>query len=582
MTRDGADQKGMLRAAWRHKGFRYLFTSFVVSGAGDMIFTIALVAYVFEQTQSAGWVGLAATVRIVPFAAFGSVGGVIAGRYDRRRLMIALDVTRAVVMGCMALAASLDAAALVLIALAFCSNTASTPYSPAVAATTPEVVPEDDLGPANALNALGGQLIFLVGPAIGAALFAILSASAAFLVNCTTFVVSAIVVSRLRSSGDRAASAAAAPRDGTDGSPGGDAAAPAEGTPSSSWVEEWRQGLTSTVRTPGVSVLTGLLLAVLLAYGFETVLYTLVTVERLGLGPEAAGYLFGATGVGGLLLAPLSGRFAVSERPGLLLTISGVMLGVPLALLSVVSSLPVAIALLFVEGVGMITFEVVFATLLQRLAKAGDLARISGFQDSASATAMVVGTVLAPLLVSLVSLEVALVAGGGLLILVATLLGPRLVAVGETTVARSRDLRPRVERLGGLGLFDGVSVAALERLATSVTVEEVASGSIVLREGDPPDDVFVVIDGVLHVEAATALQPIPDLAPGDWFGEIGLVHQVPRTATVSAGSAATLWRLPGAAFLDAVTAPAGVNGPLQQGIGLRLSRTHSGHIGTTS
>lgn len=587
MTREAKDRRGALRAGWRHQGFRYLFTSYVVSGIGDLVYTIALVAYVYDQTRSAAWVGAAATIRIVPFAVFGSVGGVVAGRFDRRRLMITLDVIRAIVMAGMALAASLEAPAGLLIVLAFVSNTTSTPYGPAVAATTPEVVPEDDLGAANALNALGGQLNFLIGPAIGAALFALTSASVAFLVNGLTFAVSAVVVSRLRPdhahtpsttpSADNAKPAVEA------SNPEAAGIEPEEGSAArESWSDAWREGLRSTRHTPGVAVLTVLLLAVLLAYGFEIVLYPLVAVDRLDLGPEAAGYLFGATGMGGLLMAPVSGRLASTARPGLLLAVSAVLMGAPLAMLSLVSSLPVAIALLFVEGLGMIILEVVFATLLQRLAKAADLARITGFQDSALATAMVAGTLLAPLLVSTVSLEAALVVGGGLLVAAAVLLGPRIIAVGDATTARARELRPRIEGLDALGLFDGVGPAAMERLAALVTVEEVPAGNVVLSEGDPPDDIYVVRDGTLTVTASTATGPIPDLVPGDWFGEIGLIHQVPRTATITVQTPATLWRLPGDAFLDAVAAPGGATGPLQQGMGLRLSRTHPSLAGTTS
>ena len=93
-------------------------------------------------------------------------------------------------------------------------------------------------------------------------------------------------------------------------------------------------------------------------------------------------------------------------------------------------------------------------------------------------------------------------------------------------------------------------------------------------EGEPSDDLYVVLDGTLVVTASDAITAIPDLGPDDWFGEIGLLRQSGRTATVTAYTDVTLWRIPGADFAEAV-AGAGTSNTMHSTMGLRLARTPS-------
>src|SRR5436190_14706638 len=128
MSGDEQERKGLLRSAWRHRQFRFLLTSYAISGAGDFIYIVALVAYVYDRTGSAGWVGAAAIVRVIPYIIFGTLGGSVAARFDRRRVMIISDLMRVGVMMAMAVAAAGDAPAALLIGLAFLNSTATTPW----------------------------------------------------------------------------------------------------------------------------------------------------------------------------------------------------------------------------------------------------------------------------------------------------------------------------------------------------------------------------------------------------------------------------------------------------------------------
>ncbi|MFN8016703.1 MAG: MFS transporter [Acidimicrobiales bacterium] len=567
---DGAARAGALRTAWRHHSFRYLLASYAVSAAGDFICTVALVAYVLDRTGSATWVAALAIMRILPFALFGSLGGVLAGRVDRRRLMVVLDLVRAGAMVAMAGVVVVDGPVVLLLVLMFASNAAATPYRAAVAALTPDLVGEDDLAAANASEAVVNQVGMFAGPALGAAIYAVSSAEVALLVNGLTFAASAGLVARavLRRA-PATSETAGSPPSGAPAEPGEPGEPPADAA--SSWLDDLRAGWAVTRATPGVVVIFGLFMATMLAWGFEMVLYPLVAVD-LGMGAEGVGYLTAAVGIGGVAFAPLSGRFAANPRPGMLLAASGVLLGAPMVALAVVSARGVALAVLLLEGVGNILLEVVAVTTLQRLVRGDDSARVFGTLDSATGLATLAGVVVAPLVAQHVDLSWGLVLGGAPVVLVAVAGWSRLVHVGQAARDQVADLQPIAEHLGRLGLFEGVGPGSLERLAAEVIEEHLAAGSVVVREGEPADDLYVILTGAFEVRSTGAVAPIPDLGPDEWFGEIGVLHRVPRTATVTATAEATVWRIGGVAFAEAVSG-AGSGTGLHTMMGLRLART---------
>jgi len=556
-----AQAAGSFRSAWRHREFRPLVTAYGISGLGDYVYTIALVAYVLDHTGSAAWVGATVIVRLLPLVLLGPIGGVLAGRFDRRVIMVVSDVARAAVMAALAVATALESPALVVLGFALLNNVATAPWRPAAVAATPAVVGEDDLAAANAVLATINQLALFAGPALGAVLYALTSAAVSFLVNGVTFLVSAALIATVTAAGRLEKRRV-----------GGSTAALAGDVQKGNLRADLVSGWTLLRDTPGLILVQCLIAAVLFAYGFELVLHSLIADRWLGIGPEGAGYLLGAVGVGGLLAAPFSGRIAASPRSGEALALSAVLLGAPLALLAVVRSPVVAVGMLLVEGVGNLVFDVVAITFLQRLLAGEDLARVFGLQDSISAAAMLSGALLSPALVESVGLAPTVVFGGGLLVVLGILLSGRLARLGERLAARSASLNRIVSALASLGLFEGASRAALERLAATVAVEQFGAGTRIIAEGAPPDDVFVVRGGSLVVTSSRAKFPLAPLSTGDWFGEIGVVRGILRTATVTAASDVTLWRIPGAAFTEALTT---IDAPpigLERGIALRMAR----------
>ena len=147
---------------------------------------------------------------------------------------------------------------------------------------------------------------------------------------------------------------------------------------------------------------------------------------------------------------------------------------------------------------------------------------------------------------------------------------PPLRATSLRTEAERRRLAPLVGELGALGIFGEASCAALERIARSAEATTVESGQVVFSEGDPPADLYVVRSGTVVV-STEADGEIRRLGPGDWFGEIGLLRRIGRTATITVAETAQLLAVPGTVFLDAVMTQERVPDPLAATLTTRLA-----------
>ena len=125
-------------------------------------------------------------------------------------------------------------------------------------------------------------------------------------------------------------------------------------------------------------------------------------------------------------------------------------------------------------------------------------------------------------------------------------------AIDRSIEAHAEPLRDRVASLRRLAIFRGASRATLEHVAEVMREEQVDAEIVVVRQGDVPDDLFVVVAGTLRVSASSAdgEQDVAELGPGQYFGEIGLLRQVPRVATVRATTPCRLYRIPGQEFLE--------------------------------
>jgi CRP-like cAMP-binding protein/MFS family permease len=543
------------RGALRRRDLRLLFGGLVISASGSWAYNVALLAYVFDRTHSLGWVGVAGLGRFVPALVFSTYGGVLAERYERVRLMVTSDLLCVVLQAALAVAAALTAPAWLAIFLAALTSVSNVVYSPAVAAMLPELAGEDDLVAANALNGTIDNLVVVAGPAIGAGLLALGSASLAFGVNAVSFGVSALLVMRMK--------ARSRPVDVTEGDTAG-------------IFKQMAVGVQAIFSSGAARVLVMFSVLASFVYGTDTVLLVGVSDGQLGTGPQGFGYLLAGLGVGGILMALVVDRLASSRRLALIITGGMAVYCLPTALLVAVHTPGVAFALEVLRGGGTLVVDVLAITALQRAVSDEVIARVFGVFFALVLGAISLGTVVTPPIVNGPGLHAALYIMGFVPLAIGLLGYPSLVRIDRAAAARLDELEPRIALLEQLGIFASANRAVLERLAAACTSVRVSAGDAIVREGEEADALYVIVSGRVDVKArgeADVEQHIRVMEPGTYFGEIGLLERIPRTATVTALEEVELYRIDGNAFLDAL-ATSSPTSTLLAGARMRLARTH--------
>jgi CRP-like cAMP-binding protein/MFS family permease len=544
-----------IRGALRHRDLRLLFGGLVISSSGSWAYNVALLAYVFDRTHSLGWVGVAGLGRFVPALLFSTYGGVVAERFERVRVMVTSDLVCLACQAALCVAAALTAPAWVAILFAALTSVGSVVYNPAVAAMLPEMAGEDDLVAANALNGTIENLVVVVGPAIGAGLLALGSASLAFGVNAASFGVSAVLVSQLR--------ARSRPVDVT------------EGSTASVW-KQMAVGVQAVFSSGAARVLVMFSVLASFVYGTDTVLLVGVSDAQLGTGPKGFGYLLAGLGVGGILMALVVDRLASSRRLAWIITGGMAVYCLPTALLVAVHSPGVAFVLEIVRGAGTLVVDVLAITALQRAVPDDVIARVFGVFFALVLGAISLGTIVTPPIVNGPGLHAALYIMGFVPVAIGLLGLPSLLRIDRDSAARVAELEPRIALLGQLGIFASANRTVLERLAAACAVVSLPAGDVIVREGDEADALYVIVSGRVDVKSrgeAGVEAHIRVMEAGSYFGEIGLLERIPRTATVTALDDVELYRIEGDAFLDAIqTGSASTS--LLEGARTRLSRTH--------
>ena len=551
----GQSTRSRLRTPLAHRDFRLLMGAFAISCAGSWAYNVALAVYVFEQTDSLTWVGAATIGRFVPSLLLGAYGGVLAERFERVRLMTVVDGISAAWMLLLALVAVLEGPVLLAIVLAGLTAVSATVYEPAVAAITPQTVPERDLAAANTLRNMVDNVAIVGGPALGGLLLLVGPAGLVFAANAASFVVSALIVRRL--------SVRSQPVDVTEG-----------GT-----VGPLRQVLVGFRAIGSSTTATLLVLYSVVAsfvYGVDTVQFLELSQQQLGTGANGYGYLLAGLGVGGVLAAGVVNRLAAAPRLGTVILLGMALYCLPTLLFLVVTSPVAAFGIQGVRGAGTLVVDVLAVTALQRSLPPELLGRVFGAFFTAVLAAISLGALLTPVVIGALGLNASLWLAGALLPALCLLGLPWLRRMDDANVTSLAALEPRIGSLARLGIFAEASRPVLERLARTSVEEVVPPQTTLIREGDEPDAFYVLLDGEMSVHArgtgSTALE-LPTMRSGTWFGEIGLLQGIPRTATVTATRSSRVLRISGEDFLSCLLdAPA--SAALLEGARSRLARTH--------
>jgi CRP-like cAMP-binding protein/predicted MFS family arabinose efflux permease len=544
-----------LLTSLRHRDYRLLMGAFTASAIGSWAYNVALAVWIFDQTGSAGWIGAATIGRFVPALLFSAYGGVLAERFERVKLMVVLDLASFVIMVLLATEMALDAPVIIAIATAALTSTIGTAYEPAAAAMTPQLVGERDLGSANALRNTIDNICVIAGPGLGALLLLVGPPPLAISINALSYLASAIIVSRIR--------ARSTPVDVTEG---GEVGA----------LRQAMVGAKAIVSSSAAAALVAYCVIATFVFGVDTVLFVVLSRDVLGTGAEGYGYLLAGLGAGGVLAAGLVTRLERLPRLGVVILGGMAVYCLPTLVFLVVGSPVVGFLAEAVRGAGTLVVDVLAVTALQRSLPRDLLARVFGAFNAFLLAAVVLGAAAAPLVIDGAGLDTTLwIAGLG--IPVACLLGwPILRNMDRAAALRRAALAPRLALLATCDLFASVSDGGIDQLAGAAEEIEVLSGDSIVREGDPADAFYAIVEGTFAVTAlgqGSEEVQLDDLTVGDYFGEIGLIERVPRTASVSARTPGRLLRIDGAAFLDALTESA-PSPALLDGASLRLRRTH--------
>jgi MFS family permease len=542
-----------LRRALQHRDLRLMFGGLAVSASGSWAYNVALIVYAYQETHSAAWVAAATVGRFVPTLLTQSYAGVVAERFERVRVMVTADLLCTAFMTVVAVLASMHAPVLLVLVFAALTSVTAGVYPPAVTAMIPQVAGEEDLAAANALNGTVDNLAVIAGPAIGAAMLALGPPPVAFAINAATFLFSALIVMRM--------SARSVPTDVT-----------AEGNV----LKQVISGFTAITTSTTAAVLVGFSVLASFIYGTDTVALVYVSEDKLGTGADGYGYLLAAMGVGGVLAAVLVDRLASSPRLGLIIVIGMAVYCLPTALLIGTHSPALAAVIEAVRGAGTLVVDVLAVTLLQRSLPQDMIARVFGAFFTLVLGAICLGSLVGAQLMAHVSLDVSLVLLAVVVPAACVACWPYVNRMDRQALQTLAGLRPRITLLEALDIFSAAKRPTLERLAAALEEVEVPTGRDVVTQGDTADALWVVVSGEVAVTAKgknRKPQLLRTMGPRSYFGEIGLLERIPRTATVTALEPTRLFRLPGEEFLDALTSTTATSS-LLEGARTRLARTN--------
>lgn len=510
-------------AVIRNRGLRRVLIAFSVFRPFESAQWIAILVYAFGRGGPKE-MSLAVVVLLAPSAIAAPFLSQLGDVVDRERALAVGYLVQGVSMGAVALAIAMATPAWVVFTFAAGANVAITITRPVHLAILPDLaVSPAELSAANSLTSTIEGVSLLVGPVIAAVGLALSGPGIVYGLGAIGLTVVGVLVLLVEHRNH--APAATPDRVG----------------------DAW-EGFRELRRRPGARLLLGFVAGETTVIGAVDSLIVVLAFDVLSMGPSGPGTLSAAVGVGGLIGA--AGTVALVDRQRLswpfFLGVVGV--GIPLVFVAAVPGAVFAFLLLVVSGMGKSVLDVTSRTLLQRGVDDDVLARVFGVQEGLNMVALGVGAGLAPVVVSALSPLAAFVVVGSLLPAAALLgFGPirRLDRSGIVVDPADLDL------LRGTPIFEPLGPMALERAGRKLIGVDVAAGTVVTRQGEPGDRFYLVAQGEVEVRRSGA--PIARLGAGQYFGEIALLRDAPRNATVVAVTPSSLRAIERSAFLAIMT-----------------------------
>jgi hypothetical protein len=499
-----ADRRAALRDALRSPDVRRIELGWGFSVVGESASTVALVVFAYAE----GGAALIAVYGLFRMLAGVTVALAIAGIGDRIRselLLRGATALKAILLTLATVTAAVDWPALGVVVLAAASSGLEGAYRPLQAATLPWLVRTPaELTAANVVASMMESTGALIGPVLAGVLLALADPTASIALAAAFFGFAWLSLLRLTVESHRPASK------------------------STRVLHDMATGVKAFVQLAPPGGVAILVVAQTFVRGAVTVLIAVLAVDVLVLGEQAVGWLNAALGAGGLVGGVVAAAIIRVTRLGRSF-IAGVLLwGLPLVLLSLVMEPAVAYLAFIAIGIGNAVEDVGAFTLLTRLLSPRMTARVLGVLEIAALGGIGLGSVAAPSLLDAFDMR------GTLALLGLGLTG--LTIAHARRFARIDRTMPQpgqeVDLLRGLPMFAPLPLAVIELLSTELRPHQFAPGIAVMREGDPGEEFHVIASGSASVTVRGT--PRPPVGPGDCFGEIALLRDVPRTATIIA------------------------------------------------
>ena len=511
----------VLRRVLASRRLRRVELAFLGFGISEYGVWVVVLVFAFRRGGTSA-AGVIAAVQLLPAAVVAPLAARLIDARGAAATLCGGYVAQAVSLGAAAALVLTGAPAAVVYAGAVVAASAVTLTRPAQSALLPALVQTPaQLTAANVVSGWADNVTLLAGPALASVMLAIAGPGWALIVFAVVVAGSAVVVAPLHRLGH--------------GGVAEDA-------------EEAEVSLREAVRSaPGALPALAMLAAQYAVLGALDVLEVVLAALVLGLGAGGAGYLgavFGAGGVVGAVVAlALVGRHRLA-RP---LLLAGAVWGAAFIAMGAWPALGAALCLLAVAGASRTVLDVGGRTILHRTVPAPLHGRVFGVLEGLEMLGLAVGSISVPLMVTIAGPRGAVVVIGGLLIVVPLVTAPALRKIEGAAPALDVELGV----LRNVPLFAMLNAPVLEDLARALTGVQAPAGETIATEGQPGDQYFVVAAGELEVSIGG--EYIRTLGPGDGFGEIALLHEGVRTATVTCRSEVTLYALARASFLEAVT-----------------------------
>jgi MFS family permease len=508
------------RTVLRNRNLRALEFAWGAVITSEWAHFVALGVFAYQENGSLG-VGLVGFIRLLPAAAIAPFAASLGDRMRREQLLVGVCSLGAFALSASAIAYALGPNAPLIYALAAVVAVSSTLFRPAHVALLPSLASTpEELVAANGASATLESLGTFAGPLVSGVLLATADAGWVFAGASAMLTLGAFSVSNIHVAGARLAEQ------------GGGRA-------------HVLGGFSTLAREAGPRLVVLLMLAQTVVRGALNVLIVIVAFRVLDEGDGWVGFLTAGVGAGGLF-----GAFAAvgiaGRRLAVLFGLALILWGLPIALLAGSSYGALALALVGVVGAANSLEDVAGFTLLQRIVDDDVLTRVLGVLWGLAMLGVAAGSIGASLLVATAGDTAALIATGALLPIVTLISWARLRALDQSAIAPAE-----LDRITAVPMFEPLPVATKEQLARRLEKLELPAGAEVITEGEEGDRFYLVGEGELEVRAQGKSPSVS--RPGDYLGEIALLRDIPRTATVRTLTRCTLYALSREHFLTAVT-----------------------------